>query len=155
MTVSQSCFTRVSCKGHPRSKSLSRECHPRVSYKSVFPSLTVEIQLCSASRGLTSVTYNAYKSPMVCTAFKCIEGCGRCFSLHLCVGFLFLILYPGLRLLLLHTSPPPHITHTHTPTHTHTHPHTHPPTHPHHTPHTTHTQALCGREHRTQVVYNH
>ena len=68
--------------------SVSRECHPRVSYKSVFPSLTVEcLQECHTTlfrksgflASLTSVTYNAYKSPMVCTAFKCIEGCGRCF----------------------------------------------------------------------------
>ena len=38
--------------------------------------------------------------------------CG--FSPHLCVGFLFLILYPGLRLLLrLLLRPPPHFVHTH------------------------------------------
>ena len=48
------------------------------------------------------------------------------YSPHLCVGFLFLILYPGLLLLLLLLLPPPAARpHTHTPpTHTHT-AHTH------------------------------
>ena len=35
------------------------------------------------------------------------------FSPHLCVGFLFLILYPGLLLRLLLLRPPPHFVHTH------------------------------------------
>ena len=96
--VSHDCFAKLFHKSvlQGSSKSVSRECHPRVSVKSVFPSLTVEcLQECHTTlfrksrflASLASMTYNAYKSPMVCTAFKCIEGCGRCFfsSCEFCV----------------------------------------------------------------------
>ena len=83
------------------------------------------------------------------------DGC-ICYSPHLCVVFLFLILYPGLlrRLLLqppphthnthTHLQPPPHTQTTHTSSRLHTHT-THTQTHTHtssrlHT-HTTHTSS--------------
>ena len=95
------------------------------------------------------------------------DGC-ICYSPHLCVVFLFLILYPGLLLRRLLLQPPPHTHNTHTPpaasththrqhtppaasththnTHTNTHTHLQPPPHTHNThlqppPHTQHTHT--------------
>ena len=55
-------------------------------------------------------------SPWVFDFFWGVKGLGLVFSPQLCVGFLFLILYPGLLPpgLLLLPPPPSHIQHTHT-----------------------------------------
>ena len=72
------------------------------------------------------------------------------FSPQLCVGFLFLILYPGLLLLRrLLLPPPPHTHNTHTQQqHTHTTTHTHNNTR-HHNTHTTHTHRHTPHTHTT------